>query len=69
MRQILRAGIQRIENGIEVQANSKEFVSKSGRKCYLSGISNSLGKWVVSVRYLDNGEFIEVDYDLIKKYL
>ena len=34
----LRAGVQRIENGFEVPTGAIEFLSKSGRKCYLSGV-------------------------------
>lgn len=65
----LRAGVQRIENGIEIPTNAKEFESKSGRKCYLSGISKREGKFVASVRYIDTGEFTEVDFERIEKLI
>lgn len=63
----LRAGIQRIENGIEIPFGAIEFLSKSGRKCYLSGICGD----VATVRYIDDGAFVEVSYlkivNLLKK--
>ena len=62
-----RAGVQRIENGIEVPVGAVEFLSKSGRKCYLSGVSNENGKFIASVRYLDDGSFVSVDYDIVKQ--
>jgi hypothetical protein len=63
----LRAGVQRIENGVEIPSGAKEFVSKSGRKCYLSGID--FEKKTASVRYIDTGEFADVKWDLIVKYI
>lgn len=63
----LRAGISRIENGIEVPSGAIEFLSKSGRKCYLSGVSKEYGKYIASVRYLDDGSFASVDYDIVKQ--
>ena len=65
----LRAGISRIENGIEIPTCAKEFVSKSGRKCYLSGISKKDDKFVASVRYIDDGTFTDVEYSRIEKLL
>jgi hypothetical protein len=64
-----RAGISRIENGIEVPSGAIEFLSKSGRKCYLSGIRNDYGNFIASVRYLDDGTFVDVNYDVIKNKL
>lgn len=61
-----RAGIQRIENGLEIPTGAIEFLSKKGRKCYLSGITNLGHKYVASVRYIDDGSFVEVDYERIK---
>lgn len=61
-----RAGIQRIENGLEIPTGAIEFLSKSGRKCYLSGVTNLGYKYVASVRYIDDGSFVEVDYEKIK---
>lgn len=63
----LRAGVQRIENGIEIPTGAKEFISKSGRKCYLSGINFETKN--ASVRYIDTGEFSDVKWDLIVKYI
>jgi hypothetical protein len=63
----LRAGISRIENGIEVPVGAVEFLSKSGRKCYLSGVSKEFNKYIASVRYLDDGSFASVDYDVVKQ--
>lgn len=63
----LRAGVQRIENGIEIPFGAIEFLSKSGRKCYLSGICRD----VATVRYIDDGTLVEVPYtkiiNLLKK--
>lgn len=61
-----RAGIQRIENGLEIPTGAIEFLSKSGRRCYLSGVTNLGYKYVASVRYIDDGSFVEVDYEKIK---
>lgn len=61
-----RAGVQRIENGLEIPTGAIEFLSKSGRKCYLSGITNLGYKYVASIRYIDDGSFVEVDYERIK---
>lgn len=65
----LRAGVQRIENGIEIPTGAIEFLSKSGRKCYLSGVRKSVDKFVAAVRYIDDGTFVEVDYERIKEKL
>lgn len=62
----LRAGVQRIENGLEIPTGAIEFLSKSGRKCYLSGVTNLGYKYVASVRYIDDGSFVKVDYEKIK---
>ena len=62
----LRAGVQRIENGLEIPTGVIEFLSKSGRKCYLSGVTNLGYKFVATVRYIDDGSFVEVDYKKIK---
>jgi hypothetical protein len=62
----LRAGVQRIENGLEIPTGVIEFLSKSGRKCYLSGVTNLGYKFVATVRYIDDGSFVEVDYEKIK---
>ena len=64
-----RAGIQRIENGLEIPTGAFEFLSKSGRKCYLSGVTNLGYKYVATVRYIDDGSFVEVDYERIKDKL
>lgn len=45
------------------------FKSKTGRECYLSGIFNDEGTWKASVRYIDTGEIVEVNYNIIEKYL
>ena len=66
MNQKLRAGAQRIEGKCEVPIGAKEFLSKTGRKCYLSGI-NSNG--MASVRFIDTGEFLDVELKKIEKYL
>jgi hypothetical protein len=63
----LRSGISRIENRIEVPFGAVEFLSKSGRKCYLSGVSKKINKYIASVRYLDDGSFASVDYDIVKQ--
>ena len=65
----LRAGVQRIENGFEIPTGAKEFVSKSGRKCYLSGINMEQPTVIATVRYIDTGEFKEVSFNLIEPYL
>lgn len=65
----LRAGIQRIENGIEVPTGAIEFLSKSGRKCYLSGIRKEDNNFIASIRYLDDGTFVDINYQNIEKYL
>lgn len=65
----LRAGVQRIENGIEIPTGVKEFLSKSGRKCYLSGVKKTIDKFIATVRYIDDGSFVEVDYERIKEKL
>jgi hypothetical protein len=64
-----RAGISRIENGIEIPTGAKEFTSKSGRKCYLSGVSKKYDKFIASVRYIDDGTFTDVEYSRIEKLL
>ena len=66
MKQKLRAGVSRIENNCEVPIGAKEFLSKNGRKCYLSGI-NSNG--MASVRFIDTGEFMEVELKKIENLL
>lgn len=65
----LRAGISRIENGIEIPTGAIEFLSKSGRKCYLSGVKKTIDKFIATVRYIDDGSFIEADYERIKNNL
>ena len=65
----LRAGVQRIENGFEIPTGAIEFLSKSGRKCYLSGITNLGYKYIATIRYIDDGTFVEIDYEKIKLYL
>jgi hypothetical protein len=65
----LRSGISRIENGIEIPTGAKEFTSKSGRKCYLSGVSKKEDKFIASVRYIDDGTFTDVEYSRIEKLL
>ena len=65
----LRAGVQRIENGFEIPEGVIEFLSKSGRKCYLSGVSNLSYKYIAIVRYIDDGTFVEVDYEKINSLL
>ena len=65
----LRSGISRIENGIEIPTGTKEFTSKSGRKCYLSGVSKKDDKFIASVRYIDDGTFTDVEYSRIEKLL
>ena len=64
-----RAGVQRIENGIEVPTGAIEFLSKSGRKCYLSGIRKEFNNFIASIRYLDDGTFVDVEYSKIENYL
>lgn len=65
----LRAGVQRIENGIEIPTGAIEFLSKSGRKCYLSGVKKTIDKFIATVRYIDDGSFVEVEYSRIEKLL
>ena len=65
----LRAGISRIENGIEVPTGAIEFLSKTNRKCYLSGIKKENNNFIASIRYLDDGTFVDVEYKKIEKYL
>ena len=66
MKQKLRAGVSRIEGNCEVPNGAKEFLSKNGRKCYLSGVDKN---GIASVRFIDTGEFIEVELKKIEKYL
>ena len=66
MKQILRAGVSRIENNCEIPIGAKEFLSKTGRKCYLSGVDCN---GMASVRFIDTGEFIEVELKKIEKHL
>lgn len=65
----LRAGVQRIENGFEIPGGAIEFLSKSKRKCYLSGVTNLGYKYIATVRYIDDGTFVEVDYEKINSLL
>lgn len=60
----LRAGVQRIEGNCEVPIGAKEFLSKTGRKCYLSGVDQT---GMASVRFIDTGEFMEVELKKIEK--
>ena len=62
----LRAGVSRIEGKCEIPNGAKEFLSKTGRKYYLSGI-NSNG--MASVRFIDTGEFMEVELKKIENLL
>ena len=62
----LRAGVKEIINGVEVPIGAKEFTSKTGRKCYLSGVDQN---GMASVRFIDTGEFMEVELKKIEKYL
>ena len=64
-----RAGVQRIENGFEVPTGAIEFLSKSGRKCYLSGIRKETNNFIATIRYLDDGTFVDVEYSKIENYL
>lgn len=52
-------------NGVEIPLNAKIFLSKSNRECYVSSISGNTAK----VKYIDTGDFKDVSYDLIKRYL
>ena len=64
-----RAGIQRIENGLEIPTGAIEFLSKSGRKCYLSGVKKIDNNYIAVIRYIDDGTFVEVDYKKIENKL
>ena len=66
MKQTLRAGVSRIENGVEVPVGVKEFLSKTGRKCYLSGVDCN---GMASVRFIDTGEFMDVELKKIEHLL
>ena len=65
----LRPGVSRIENGFEIPTGAFEFLSKSGRKCYLSGIKKIDNNYIAVVRYIDDGTFVEVDYKKIQNKL
>lgn len=64
-----RAGVQRIENGFEVPTGAIEFLSKSGRKCYLSGVKKESNNFIATIRYLDDGTFVDVNYEKILLYI
>ena len=64
-----RAGVQRIENGNEVPTGAIEFLSKSGRKCYLSGVRKESSNFIATIKYLDDGKYADVEYSKIEKYL
>ena len=65
----LRAGVQRIENGFEVPTGAIEFLSKSRRKCYLSGVKKESNNFIATIRYLDDGTFVDVNYEKILLYI
>lgn len=65
----LRPGVSRIENGIEIPTGSFEFLSKSGRKCYLAGVKRIYNNYIAVIRYIDDGTFVEVDYKKIENKL
>lgn len=65
----LRPRVSRIENGFEIPTGAFEFLSKSGRKCYLSGIKKIDNNYIAVVRYIDDGTFVEVDYKKIENKL
>ena len=65
----LRPSVSRIENGFEIPTGAFEFLSKSGRKCYLSGVKKIDNNYIAVVRYIDDGTFVEVDYKKIQNKL
>ena len=58
MKQKLRAGVKEVINGVEIPTGAKIFLSKTNRQCYLSGVDCN---GMASVRFIDTGEFIEVE--------
>lgn len=41
----------------------------NGRECYMSGLRNENGKWIATMRYLDDGKFLDVPFGSVEKYL
>ena len=61
----------KIHNGIEIPANAKTFLTKTGRECYYVGrfIDEEGGSEKAYVRFLDTMEVRVVDWLLINKYV
>jgi len=49
--------------------NAKTCIDKNGNAFYVSGVKNDNGIWSAVVRYIKTGEFKNVSYNLIEKYL
>ena len=60
----MRAG-SKIYKGIEVPISAPIHINKQGREFYISGLCYN----TAFCRYIDTGEIIEINSNLVSKYL
>lgn len=55
----------KIYKGLEIPSTVKIHTNKAGREFYITAINER----TATVRYIDDGKFTEISYEVIKKYL